>query len=397
MVLQPRAVDFAYSAADEAFRARVRDWLAAHRPARAERVPHDDASLAEEFAMLLDWQRRLHGAGFVGLLWPREYGGQGAAPTQQAILNEELARAGAPQLVGRVGINNAGPTIIAHGSEAQKRRWLPPILSGDEIWCQLFSEPGAGSDLAAVRTRAEAAPGGFRVTGQKVWTSYAQFSRWAILLARTDASGPKHRGLTYLVLDMHRPGVTIRPLTQITGSTEFSEVFLDDVEVPAGDVIGRVGEGWPIAMHTLAHERGTGFAFKEQVLQRIAVEALRRLARARGRAAEPPVRQALSAGWIEVEVMRLLNCRTLTRLERGEEPGPESSLVKLFWAGLTQRLHQLALELEGPYAQLVGGPHAIEDGRWQLAFLWSRVGAIAGGTSEVQANIIAQRLLGLPR
>jgi alkylation response protein AidB-like acyl-CoA dehydrogenase len=390
-------VDFAPSAGDEAFRARVRTWLDTHRPTQPERVPHDEASLAAEFAHLLDWQRRLHAAGFVGLLWPREYGGQGAPPVQQAILNEELARAGAPQLINRVGINNAGPTIITHGSEAQKQRWLPRILSGDEIWCQLFSEPNAGSDLAAVRTRAETGPGGFRVTGQKVWTSYAQFSKWAILLARTDASGPKHQGLTYFVFDMQGAGVTIRPLKQVTGSTEFSEVFLDGAWVPDDQVIGRVGDGWTIAMHTLAHERGTGFAFKEQVLQRIAVEGLRRLARAQHRAADPVVRQAVAAGWIDVEIMRLLNCRTLSRLERGDEPGPESSLVKLFWASLTQRLHQLALELEGPYAQLAGGPQAVDDGRWQQAFLWSRVGAIAGGTSEVQANIIAQRILGLPR
>jgi alkylation response protein AidB-like acyl-CoA dehydrogenase len=390
-------VDFSSSAADEAFRARVRAWLAANRPERPERVPHDDASLADEFRVLLDWQRRLHAAGFVGLLWPREYGGQGAPPVQQAILNEELARAGAPQLLNRVGINNAGPTIIARGTEPQKRRWLPPILSGDEIWCQLFSEPNAGSDLAAVRTKAEAAPDGWRVTGQKVWTSYAQFSRWAILLARTDASGPKHQGLTYFVLDMREPGITIRPLRQITGSTEFSEVFLDGVRVRGDAVIGQVGDGWTVALHTLAHERGTGFAFKEQVLQRIAVEGLRHLARTRERAGDPVVRQAVAAGWIDVEVMRLLNCRTLSRLERGLEPGPESSLVKLFWASLTQRLHQLALEIEGPAAQLAGGAHACDEGRWQQAFLWSRVGAIAGGTSEVQANIIAQRLLGLPR
>src|SRR6266581_2779997 len=324
-------MDFAFSPADERFRQELRAWLAANRPARAERVPHDDASLAAEVAFLRDWQQRLHVAGYVGLLWPREYGGRGARPTQQAILNQELARARAPQLLNRVGVNNTGPTLIAHGSEAQKRRFLPPILSAEELWCQLFSEPGAGSDLAALRTRAEPDGDGFVVSGQKVWTSYAQFSRWAI------------------------------------------------------------------AMTTLAHERGTGFAFKEQVLQRIAVEDLVRLARAQGRAGDPVVRQEIARGWIEVALMGLMNCRTLTRLERGEEPGPESSLVKLFWASLTQRLHQLALELEGSYAGLVAGsPHAVGDGRWQQAFLWSRVGAIAGGTSEVQANIIAQRILGLP-
>src|SRR5439155_1358497 len=300
-------MDFSYSPEDERFRQELRAWLTDNKPARAERVPHDDASLAAEVAFLRDWQRSLHAAGYLGLLWPREYGGRGARPTEQAILNQELARARAPQL-------------------------------------------------------------------------------------------PKHRGLTYFILDMESPGITIRPLRQLTGSTEFSEVFLDAVRVPRVHVVGVVNQGWEIALTTLAHERGTGFAFKEQVLQRIAVEDLVRLARERGRAADPVVRQEIARGWIEVELMRLMNCRTLTRLERGEEPGPESSLVKLFWASLTQRLHQLALELEGPYATLVAGSRrAVEDGRWQQAFLWSRVGAIAGGTSEVQANIIAQRILGLPR
>jgi alkylation response protein AidB-like acyl-CoA dehydrogenase len=391
-------MDFAWSPEDERFRRELRDWLAANRPARGERVPCDDASLAEEVIFLRDWQRRLWAAGYVGLLWPREYGGRGARPTQQAILNQELARARAPQLIHRVRVHNTGPTLIAHGTEAQKRRFLPPILSGDEIWCQLFSEPGAGSDLAALRTRAEIDGDDFVVTGQKVWTSYAAWARWGILLARTDPTLPKHRGLTYLLVDMQSPGITVRPLRQLTGSTEFSEVFLDAVRVPRSHVIGAVNQGWEIAMTTLAHERGTGFAFKEQVLQRIAVEDLVRLAHTRGQANDPTVRQEIARGWIDVEIMGLLNCRTLTRLERGEEPGPESSLVKLFWAGLTQRLNDLGLALEGSYAALVAGsPYAIEDGRWQQGSLWARAGAIAGGTSEVQANIIAQRLLGLPR
>ena len=387
-------MDFADSPDDARFRAGLRAWLAANRPHRNERVPHDDASLADEFEFLRAWQRRLHAAGYVGLLWPREYGGGGAPPTQQAILNEELARVRAPQLLNRVGVNNAGPTLIAHGTEDMKRTLLRPILTGDEVWCQLFSEPNAGSDLAAVRTRAEHDGDGFRVTGQKVWTSYAQLARWGILLARTDPSAAKHRGLTYFILDMQSPGITVRPLRQITGSTEFSEVFLDAVCVPRAHVIGEVNRGWEIAMTTLAHERGTGFAFKEQVLARIALEDAMALARRTGQAGDVRLRQEIARGWIDVEVMRLMNCRTLTRLERGEEPGPESSLVKLFWAHLTQRLHELALELLGPEAQLVAGS---DGGRWQQAFLWSRVGAIAGGTSEVQANIIAQRILGLPR
>jgi alkylation response protein AidB-like acyl-CoA dehydrogenase len=383
-------VDFADSPDDAQFRARLRAWLAANKPARAERIPHDAASLADEFAFLKTWQRHLFDAGYVGLLWPREYGGRGAPPVRQAILNEELARARAPQLLNRVGVNNAGPTLIAHGTDAQKARLLPPILSGDEMWCQLFSEPGAGSDLAAVRTRAERDGDHFRVTGQKVWTSYAQLSRWGILLARTDPAAPKHKGLTYFILDMQRRGVTIRPLTQATGSTEFSEVFLEDVLVPATDVIGAVNAGWEIAITTLAHERGTGFAFKEQVLQRIALDDVIGLARTRGRGRDPVVRQEIARRHIDVEVMRLLNCRTLTRLAQGLEPGPESSLVKLFWATLTQRIQELALAIEGPAAARADAPFA-------QAFLWSRVSSIAGGTSEVQANIIAQRLLGLPR
>jgi alkylation response protein AidB-like acyl-CoA dehydrogenase len=383
-------VDFADSPDDARFRAALRAWLATNKPARAERIPHDAASLADEFAFLKTWQRRLFDAGYVGLLWPREYGGHGAPPVRQAILNEELARARAPQLLNRVGVNNAGPTLIAHGTDAQKARLLPPILSGDEMWCQLFSEPGAGSDLAAVRTRAEREGDHFRVSGQKVWTSYAQLSRWGILLARTDAAAPKHKGLTYFILDMQSPGVTIRPLTQATGSTEFSEVFLEDVLVPATDVVGRMNAGWEIAMTTLAHERGTGFAFKEQVLQRIALDDVIALARTRERGRDPVVRQEIARRHIDVEVMRLLNCRTLTRLAQGLEPGPESSLVKLFWATLTQRIQELALAIEGPEAARADAPFA-------QAFLWSRVSSIAGGTSEVQANIIAQRLLGLPR
>src|SRR5438132_7462362 len=198
-------MDFAFSPADERFRQELRAWLAANRPARAERVPHDDASLAAEVAVLRDWQQRLHAAGYLGLLWPRAYGGRGARPTQQAILNQELARARAPQLLNRVGVNNTGPTLIAHGSEAQKRRFLPPILSADELWCQLFSEPGAGSDLTALRTRAEPTSGGWRVSGQKVWTSYAQFARWGILLARSDPASARAKGLSYLICDMQAP------------------------------------------------------------------------------------------------------------------------------------------------------------------------------------------------
>jgi len=330
--------------------------------------------------------------------WPREYGGRGVSLTEQAIFQQEMARARAPQMMNRVGINLVGPTLIAHGNEEQKRRYLAKILSCEEIWCQLYSEPNAGSDLASLRTRAKPHGDHYRVSGQKVWTSYAQFASFGILLARTDPDAPPHRGISYMIVDMRSPGITIRPLTQITGSAEFSETFFDDVLVPRSNLIGRENDGWNVATTTLAHERGTSFPFKEQVLHKIYVDELADLLRRRGGAGDPTLRQEYAACFIDVEIMRLHNCHMMTRLARGELPGPESSIVKLFWADLTQRLGDLAMESLGPAAQLVhGDPAAEAGGRWQQRHLWSRCASIAGGTSEIQRNIIAQRLLGLPR
>jgi len=385
-------MDFSYTPTETAFRAELRAWLRAHAP-RGARV---FATLEAEAEFLTRWQRALNDAGWAAVHWPREYGGRGAALTEQAIFQEEMAAARAPQMMNRVGINLVGPTLIACGSEEQRRRYLPRILSCDEVWCQLFSEPNAGSDLASLRTRAEPEGDAFRVNGQKVWTSYAQFARWGILLARTDGVAAKHKGLSYLIVDMKSPGISIRPLRQITGSAEFSETFFDNVMVPRANLIGEVNRGWEIAQTTLAHERGTAFPFKEQVLHKIAVDELADLVRRRG--GDAATRQRLAAHAIEVEIMRLHNCRMMTKLGRGEMPGPESSIVKLFWADLTQHLFETALEVLGPRAQLVHGEARAEaEGRWQQAFLWSRCGSIAGGTSEIQRNIIAQRLLGLPR
>ncbi len=386
-------MDFSYTESEQSFRAELRAWLVANVPREA--VP---TALEAEAAFLSAWQRKLYAGGWAAVHWPREYGGRGASLTEQAIFQQEMARARAPQMMNRVGINLVGPTLIAHGTEAQRRRYLAAILSCDEIWCQLFSEPNAGSDLASLRTRAQRDGDGFRINGQKVWTSYAQFASFGILLARTSADAPKHRGISAFIIDMKTPGITIRPLRQLTGSAEFSETFLDNAYVPRENLIGKENEGWTVASTTLAHERGTAFPFKEQVLHKIYVDELGDLVRSRGLAGEPSLRQRWAARYIDVELMRLHNCRMMTKLARGELPGADSSIVKLFWAELTHQLNELAIEALGPTGQLVNGSaHVAADGRWQHRFLWSLCGSIAGGTSEIQRNIIATRLLGLPR
>jgi alkylation response protein AidB-like acyl-CoA dehydrogenase len=266
------------------------------------------------------------------------------------------------------------------------------------VWCQLFSEPGAGSDLAGLTTRADEHDGVYVVNGQKVWSSYAQFADWAIALVRTDPAAPNHKGISMLAIPMDAKGVDIRPLRQITGKSEFNEVFLDDVEVPAANLIGPEHEGWRVTSTTLANERGASFVWKEQVLHETAMTQLVEACDARGVLGDPHVRQRLMRSWIEVEIFRLLNARTRARLARGEPLGPESSVVKLFWSGLSQRLYDTAVDVLGPSAMLAAGDaDAIEDGRWMLGFLGSRATSIMGGTSEIQHNIIGERLLGLPR
>ena len=395
-------MDLTFTPQHEAFRLRLREWLQENLPPGWGTAAFPAfASYQAEVEFLRDWQLRLYRAGWCGFAWPKEYGGAGGTLIEQAIYNEEMARAQAPELLNRVGINNVGPTLMTYGSEAQKRRFLPKILSGEEIWCQLFSEPDAGSDLAGLRTTAEKDGDGYRLTGQKVWTSYAEFSRWAICLARTDRNAPKHKGITYFIVDMQAPGITIRPLRQLTGGAEFNEVFLDAVPVPRECVIGAENDGWAVAMSTLTHERGTGYLFKEQVKQKIAVDRLLQLLRQRqaaGCPAHPALRHDVINAFIRVEILRLLNLDTMTRLTRGQEPGGESSLKKEFWTRLTQHLHETALAVEGPFAQLMpGDPRAVEHGRFQQSFLYSRSQSISGGTSEIQLNIIAARLLGLPR
>ena len=392
-------MDLTFSPEEESFRSELRAWLGANIPAGWD--GEEFATLGDEVRFLVDWQRRLASGGWVGVHWPRDYGGRGASTTENYILQEELARARAPEVIGRIGVNLVGPTLIHHGTDDQKRRYLPKILAADELWCQLFSEPNAGSDLAALRCRAERHGDHFVVTGQKVWTSYAQFADWGILLARTDPSAPNAKAISFLIVDMHSPGITIRPLRQITGSDEFNEVFLEDVRVPAQNLVGALNQGWSIAQTTLSHERGT--SPRQLVVHRILLGELLALARAAGpdgRApiADPTIRQQLAQVFIEVEMTKLHNWRTLTQLRRHGKPGPESSLVKLFWSEMSQRLHDAAMQVLGVRGQYwPGEPRAAARGRWLRSYLYYRAATIFAGTSEVQRNIIAQRVLGLPR
>ncbi|MGH9049962.1 MAG: acyl-CoA dehydrogenase family protein [Acidimicrobiia bacterium] len=386
-------MDLSFTAEEEAFAAEVRTWLGAN----LELPPRFD-SLDDEIEWGRAWQAKLAASRWVGIHWPAEYGGRGASPVQVAIFNMEYARSRALQPVNRVGINLAGPTLLAHGTEEQKQRWLPPILDARELWCQLFSEPGAGSDLASLRTRAVRAERGWLLSGQKVWTSYARQARWGICLARTDAEAPRHRGISYLVIDMEASGIEVRPLVQITGEAEFNEVFLDEVFVPDDHLVGEIDHGWAVANTTLAHERGTSFPFKEQVVHEVYLDEVYALAAARAVLDHAAISDALAQAFVELRVLRLHNWRTLSRLARGIDPGPESSWVKLAWTAMTQHLSDTALDVVESAAPLwmdaAGNP---ADGKWQRQWLWSKAASIAGGTSEIQRTIIGERILGLPR
>jgi alkylation response protein AidB-like acyl-CoA dehydrogenase len=386
-------VDLSFTRNERAFAAEVRTWLEAN-----VELPPEFDSVETEVEWGRRWQAKLAEGRWVGIHWPAEYGGRGASPVQVAIFNMEYARARAAQPVNRVGINLAGPTLLAHGTDEQRRRWLPRILTAEEIWCQLFSEPGAGSDLAALSTRAVPVDDGWLLSGQKVWTSYARHARWGICLARTNPDAPRHRGISYLVVDMETPGIEVRPLVQITGEAEFNEVFLDDVLVPGEHLVGQLDQGWTVANTTLAHERGTSFPFKEQVVHEVFLDELYALAAERGELDDPEIADSLAQAFVELRVLRLHNWRTLSRLERGAEPGPESSLVKLAWTDMTQHLSDSALGVLEESAPLwLGAAENPGGGRWQRQWLWSKAASIAGGTSEVQRTIIGERLLGLPR
>jgi alkylation response protein AidB-like acyl-CoA dehydrogenase len=375
------------------FREELRSWLIEHPPPDVE-----TAATFEDAELLRKWQRTLHSGRWVGIHWPIEYGGRGASLSQLAVYNEELARAGAPPILGRAGVSLVGPTLMAHGTEEQRRRWMPRILAADDVWCQLFSEPDAGSDLAALSTRAEKRGGSYVVTGQKVWSSQARWANWGIALVRTDPGASPHRGISMLAIPMAAPGIDVRPLRQITGESEFNEVFLDRVEVPAENLIGSEHEGWRVANTTLANERGATFVWSQQVFCQEAIDRLMKTCARRGVIDDPFARQRPAQAWIEVEIFRLHNARTLTRLSRGGELGPEASLVKLWWAGVSQRLYETATAVLGADALLASeDAHAIDGGRWAHELLATRANSIQGGTSEIQRNIVGERLLGLPR
>jgi alkylation response protein AidB-like acyl-CoA dehydrogenase len=386
-------MDLAFTPEEQTFALEVRDWLGEN-----VEIPRRFENIADEVEFGRRWQARLAGSRWVGIHWPPEYGGRGASPVEVAIFNMEYARSRALQPINRVGINLAGPTLLAHGTDDQKARWLPAILTADEIWCQLFSEPDAGSDLASLKTRAQRVDDGWLLSGQKVWTSYAQFARWGICLARTDADVAKHKGISYLVVDMSAPGIEVRPLVQITGDAEFNEVFLDEVFVPDDQLVGALHNGWAVANTTLAHERGTAFPFKEQVVHEVYLDELWQLASQRGILDDVEIADALAQSFVELRVLRLHNWRTLSRLSKGIEPGPESSVTKLAWTDMTQALSARALDVIGAAAPLwwaaADNPGG---GFWQRQWLWSKAASIAGGTSEVQRTIIGERILGLPR
>ena len=382
-------MDLSFTESELAFASEAREFLAAN-----VQLPPKFPDLDAEIEWGRVWQARLASTNWVGITWPTAVGGRDATPVQVALFNMEYARSGAPQLVNRVGLNLAGPTLLAHGTQEQRTRWLPSILDASEIWCQLFSEPDAGSDLASLRTIAEPTTlpdgrSGWLVTGQKVWTSYAQYARWGICLARTNAEAPKHRGISYLVIDMDSPGIEIRPLVQITGEAEFNEVFLDQVFVPADHLVGELDAGWAVANTTLAHERGTNFPFKEQVVHEVFLDELYRLAADSGTLEAPEVSEQLATAFIQLRLLKLHNWRTLTRLSHGEEPGPESSYIKLAWTEMTQQMSAAALDVLADASPLAGP--------WQRQYLWSMAASIAGGTSEIQKTIIGDRILGLPR
>lgn len=376
-------MDLTLSPSEQEFRDEVRSWLERNHP--GEEPPGED----EAFEHRRVWQRRLYDAGYAGFSWPTEYGGRGATLVEQAIFGEETARAKAPSPANVLGLVMGGPVVITHGTDEQKQRWLNPILTGEEIWCQGFSEPESGSDLASLKTRAVKSNGEWIVTGQKVWTTFAHKAKWCMLVARTDQDAPKHAGLTYFIMDMEQEEVQVRPLHQITNEPEFNELFIEEARIPDENVVGGVGNGWGVAITTLMNERaGLGAASAASV--KVALGELIDAARERGVADDPVIRQKLAQLTIEAELLRLNSWRGLTAIMKHGVPGPEGSLPKWQWSDLNQALTELAVDV-------LGEEGAAWESRWTYRFLRARANSIEGGTTEILKNIIAERVLGLPK
>jgi alkylation response protein AidB-like acyl-CoA dehydrogenase len=375
-------VDLSLTADEVAFRDEVRAWLSANHPGPEPREAE------EVIDFRLHWQRTLHEAGYIGIAWPREHGGRGATLMEQTIFNEEMVRAKAPPPANVIALVMGGPVVITHGSDAQRQRFLDPILSGEEIWCQGFSEPNAGSDLASLSTRAVHDGDGWRVTGQKVWTSYAHRAKWCMLLART-SDDARYRNLTYFICDMRQPGVEVRPLRQATGDAEFNEIFFDGAHVPDDNVIGEPGHGWQVAITTLMFERA-GLAAASALGIQLQLGELADLIRERGREHDPVLRRRYGELVVATETMRLNGYRGLSRIIEHGVPGPEGSLGKIQWGEINQRVSELAYDILGSDGLAV-------DPAWTRRLLRARANSIEGGTSEIQRNIIAERVLNLPR
>jgi alkylation response protein AidB-like acyl-CoA dehydrogenase len=388
-------MDLTLSPTEEAFRDELRGWLEANNPGKPP--PVDD----EAFEFRRRWQRKMYDAGWAGISWPKEYGGRGATLIEQAIFFEEMVRADAPSVANILGLVMGGPVVITHGTEDQKKRYLEPILSAEEIWCQGFSEPEAGSDLASLKTRAVKRNGGWVVTGQKVWTTLAHEAKWCMLVARTDPDAPKHQGLTYFLMDMEQDGVEVKPLVQITGEAEFNEIFMEDAYIPDENILGEVGSGWAVAITTLMNERaGLAFAAQAalQLAMRRAIDLASSTSRPGGLASEDPVvRDRLAQLFIESEIFRVTNYRGLTKIMKNGTPGPEGSLGKWQWAEVNQHLMELAMEITGPYGQFADGSEYSLGGDWQYQYLRTRANSIEGGTTDILRNIVAERVLGLPK
>src|SRR6184192_11043 len=391
-------MDFEFTEKEEAFRKDVRAWLEANVPddLRGKAFASSRADV-DEVRRLRAWQKTMWEAGYVGMNWPKEFGGRGAPLTEQIILFQEMARAESPQFVNRGGLSMLGPTLMKYGTPAQQRRHLQKILTADELWCQGFSEPNAGSDLANLQTRAVLEDDAFVVNGQKVWTSMAHVADWCFLLVRTNPDAAKHKGISFLLVDIKTPGITVRPLRQLTGEAEFNEVFFDNVRVPAENMVANLNEGWSVAITTLAYERDL-LTFIRHISLRNDLHRLVKLAQSRGRGADPVVRQKIAELWIGEQALALNGYRSLTRILKGGQPGPEGSTSKLFWSRLDQELAQVATEVIGPYSQVAhGSPWAPDEGQWEFYELLARASGIRAGTSEILRNILAERVLGLPK